>query len=251
MNCAFCAEAIPDGALRCSRCHKDFDRRSWWIRLATYLGRPVVWMLSALAGALITSWFVPGCARDLNRDLTLRETRLRLSHEITDQGTLVERDINNLTTLLGIFHQDAQTMTRSERRQAQRDVAARIAERYLAFERTAWWWYRKVQRDSETLLPTDKRKALNDLCDRYATVVGATTVPLNELWDRLLRKQLAWPVPKHDPDKEFVKERFVLIEQLGLKRRDYTLQMARLFEEPQRARWFNRLLRPGQVSGRE
>jgi hypothetical protein len=101
----------------------------------------------------------------MNYDRTSREARLRIAQDIAEQGTLVETQINNLQTMFSIFLEDTRGMAPAEIRQAQQEMRRQVTEHFLEFERKAWWWFRKVQRDADfpSPLPGEHRTHLDSL----------------------------------------------------------------------------------------
>jgi len=233
MKCKHCLEEIPDRAKRCSKCHSDLKSiPASWLKTALLAGAGV------FATAVITGSIVPGVSAELDHDRSVRDERMRIAHGITEQGTNVEIDINNLTTMFGVFVKDARTMSPGELRAAQERARVTVADRYLAFERTAWWWYGNAQRDARFPEPLEgwRAKQLDDLCKDYAETLGATTKALNETWTKLLREPAdkGWIARQ----EALLKAQQTVLKPLGEKRRDLYAKMASIFEQPEPRRWF-------------
>ena len=217
--------------------------------MPSFLKKGGLAVLTVLFSAVVTSSIVPGIIAELDYRRTLRETRLRIAHEINTQGILVETQINNLETIVGIFQKDAARMTPAEAAVAQAAARQRMASVYRGYERVAWWWFRRIQRDAALTRrdgqPVDtatreaqsaEKKRLDDAVEKYTAALNETATAIDTLWTRVLREPPE--AARAATPSRIVKETTAQLRAIGQRRRDSLTEMTRIFEDPEPAPWF-------------
>jgi hypothetical protein len=154
------------------------------------LRHPLTVSIAALLiGSMLTSLVVPR----LTYYRTLREKRLEKALEILTHDAEVTQRLNALLTTLEIFHKDnsgpaARLVDYKEEQKTLRRV---MLERYLEFDRVAWWWYRKIRAEAIILQLTspDGSARMDTLIQAYDSNLVQSTNILNGLWTRFLREE--------------------------------------------------------------
>jgi hypothetical protein len=147
-------------------------------------------------------------------------------------------DVNNLKTSFELFFKNSRNMSAGELKPAQQRTLEIIGNRYLEFERVAWWWCNRVQRDARFPEPLEnwRKDQLGDLCEQYLAQIKSTTTTLDEICTALLR------VPSHAGrgagQEALLKAKGLELDTLGNKRRDIVGKIASLFEQQEPDRWY-------------
>lgn len=155
-----------------------------------FLRHPLFLLLAGVfATALATAVLVPWISSRANRNNLLQEARLKKAIEIRNKSTTINGQLNTLFTRLGMFHQDNIRLKppSPELRRVQAKLADDMNNRYLEFDKEAWWWYKDIYEEARLLevLPpegTERSRKLRKDLDQYAENIRKSVTAIGVFW---------------------------------------------------------------------
>jgi len=160
--------------------------RSKW---SGFLAHPVtVVCITAIVG----SFLVPRVGARINRTTLIQELRLRKSLEILNHATQNTIELNGMMTTLEMFDKDNSGAAAKlvDYKQEQRVLRKVMAERYLEFEKNAWFWFTHARMEAVLLgiASPAEVKRMDQLGEDYDKLLVESTAALDTLWTSLLRE---------------------------------------------------------------
>jgi len=142
-----------------------------------------------IMATVLTTIIVP----KISYRLKLKETRLKKALEIIEQSTEVNRRLNALLTTLEMFHKDNSGVAArlSDYKEEQKKLREIMMERYLEFDKVAWYWYSNVYTEAHLLgfVSVKELHIIGELVYRYEAKLIESTHSLDNLWNIFLREE--------------------------------------------------------------
>jgi hypothetical protein len=158
-------------------------------RFSAIFAHPVI---VVFVTAIVGSFLVPRISVRTSRATLIQEQRLRKALEILSHATQNTIELNRLITTLEIFHKDNSGAAAKlvDYRQEQRVLRKVMAERYLEFERNAWFWFPQARSEGVLLgiASPEEVKRFEQLDEDYDKLLIESTHALDTLWTTLLRE---------------------------------------------------------------
>ena len=183
------------------------------------LGHP---MLLLILGSLLTYIIAPIVVDQINDRKLRDEAKQRKALEVWQRNTEFNSKLNALKTMLESYHNQSVRfqLAPADLLEAQKEFRREFTKRYLELDEMAWWWYRDLQREMNTLrlVPAKQLPRLNDDLDKYGVNVNESVSLLRPLWQTITSRE-------YQPTEEKTKATF---EQL---RQKADSDLPRLFNE--------------------
>jgi len=191
-------------------------------RLTDVLGHPLFILVLASVGSTI---LVPLIAEKSDRARQIQEARLVTSRETLKNSAETEERLNTLSIMLELYRKD--NRSNPLWKAAQSETRKALSERYLEFDRQAWWWLARLSTEAELLrIGVDSKTASNYL-GQYKQLVIESTTTLGPYWNACLRSDRA----PGDPQLESMgKETRAQLAELQEKRGDIVGKLVHLLK---------------------
>jgi hypothetical protein len=208
------------------------SERKWTTSVVNGLRHPLTLLI---IGSLLGSFLIPYINSLSNRRQLLREARLKKVLEILHNNSGIKSQLNVMRTRLGMFHQDnlRQKPSPTELKQRQDKLAEDINERYLEFDKVAWWWHKDLYQEAiilEITTPDGSQKLAASLSE-YGKNVEESVNALNVFWAACLSRDYDWK--ESEKVIQIVKEMDKKWADLDSRREKLVSDIVRDFTAPQ------------------
>lgn len=183
-----------------------------------------------LVSTALTSWLIPAISSQIQHDKLIREARLRKATEVISDNAETGRNLNRLLTTLGIFQKDssgpAARFLKLEKEQ--KDLRVQLIERYLDFDRQAWWWNSQLYDEAKILeIASPKELArLEQIGHEYNENLERSTNEVDIAWNAFLRQDYK---PSDPRNAELVQKIRTELMKLNDKRSELVMEQAQIF----------------------
>ena len=161
-----------------------------------YLRHPLVVLL---VGSLVGSIVIPYINARSTETRLFQEARLRKATEIMNHSREFSSEMNSLMTAIGSYHFDNIRMRirPAEYKQTQKEFNKKMNDRYIEFDKKAWWWYGSLLQEAAILklASQDDLRKIDEDIKKYAANVNEHTGVMGELWHAVVS-------PDYDPHDE-------------------------------------------------
>ena len=193
-----------------------------------------------IIGTALSAILIPSFSSRLDHQRLIDEARLKKATEILADNAETERNLNRLFTTLGIFQKDssgpAARFVGLEK--AQKELRTLMVERYLEFDRQAWWWPAQMHVEAKILeiASQEELNRLEQISKQYNDNLLASTAAIDKLWDAFLRDKYN---PKDPKNEELLKKTQEALTQLNQERSKLCVEAAQILAKKQEG-WLSR-----------
>jgi len=129
----------------------------------------------------------------IDHNKLLNEARSKKATEILADNADTARNLNRLFTTLGIFEKDSRGPAARflSLEKAQKELRSLMVERYLEFDKQAWWWPSQIHVEAKILeiASQDELKQLEQISKQYNDNLIASVTAIDTLWKAFLREK--------------------------------------------------------------
>jgi hypothetical protein len=183
-----------------------------------------------LLGTALSSLLIPYFSGRIDNEKLIREARLKKAMEIIGDNTETERNLNKLLTTLEVFHKDnsGPAARLTDYKKEQKELRRIMIERYLEFDKQAWWWYSQINVEAKILdiASPQELERLHQISNEYGENLKTSTAAVDDLWNAFLRETYK---PSDPRNAELMKQTRSKLDGLSQKRSTLVMESAQIF----------------------
>jgi hypothetical protein len=206
------------------------ERKGFW-------GHPLTILL---IGTVLSVVLVPHFSEQIDHKRLINETRLKKATEILADNADTARNLNRLSTTLGIFQKDSRGPAARflSLEKAQKELRTLMVDRYLEFDRQAWWWPGQIHVEAKILEIASQQELdrLEQIGSQYNDNLVASVTAIDILWSTFLREKYNPVDPRNE---ELLNQTQAKLIQLNQERSKLCMEAAQILAKKQEG-WMSR-----------
>jgi hypothetical protein len=191
-------------------------------RLSEACGHPLFILVLA---SVVSTLLVPLIAEKSDRAKQIQDARLATSRETLNNSAETEERLNALIVMIELYRKD--NRNNPQWKVAQAETRKVFSERYLEFDRQAWWWISPLSIRAELLrIGVDSQTASTHL-NEYKGLVVESIATLDPYWDACLRSDKVPGDPRLEKMGALTRAKLVVLQK---KRGEIVGKLVHLFK---------------------